>query len=34
MQADAATVTLITLREDRHVRPSSSELTTALPRLF
>jgi hypothetical protein len=34
MQADAATLTLINLREDRHVRPLSSELTTALPHLF
>jgi hypothetical protein len=34
MQTDAATLTLISLREDRHVRPSSSELITALPCLF
>ena len=34
MQADAATLTLITLREDRHVRPLISELTIAVPCLF
>jgi hypothetical protein len=34
MQLDAATLTLISFREDRHVRPSSSEVTTSLPRFF
>jgi hypothetical protein len=34
MQADAATLTLINLREDRQVRPLISELTAALPHLF
>jgi hypothetical protein len=34
MQADAATLTLINLREDRHVRPLISALTTAVSRLF
>jgi hypothetical protein len=34
MQADAATLTLINFREDRHVRPSSSGLSTTLPHLL